>query len=55
MIIGEEDLLDDQMLAADYRQWSHLLVMTRGLYGCTVYFGDEERTFPSTKSASNWN
>ena len=48
VIISEEDLLDDQMLA-DYRQWSHLLVMTRGPYGCTVYFGDEERTFPSPK------
>ncbi len=44
VIISEEDLLDDQMLA-DYRHWSRLLVMTRGSHGCMVYFGDEERHF----------
>ncbi len=48
VIISEEDLLDDQMLA-DYRHWSRLLVMTRGPHGCTVYYGDEERHFPPPK------
>ena len=46
VFISEEDLPDEEMLEK-YREWSRLLVMTRGPDGCTIYFGDEIRHFPA--------
>ena len=46
VILSYEDLLDDEMLE-QYRQWSRLLVMTRGVQGCTVFLGDEVRQIPA--------
>ena len=50
VIISEEDLLHDTMLA-QYRQWSNLLVLTRGRLGCTVFLGDEARDVPAPRVA----
>ena len=30
-----------------YREWSRLLVLTKGSDGCTIFFGDEIRQFPA--------
>jgi sugar/nucleoside kinase (ribokinase family) len=46
VIISEEDLLDDNMLA-QYRAWSHLLIMTQGASGCTIFIGDDARYVPA--------
>lgn len=46
VFISEEDLLDGQMLEK-YRQWSRLLVMTKGPEGCTVFFDDEAHHIPA--------
>lgn len=46
VIISEEDLLNDEMLEK-YRNWSRLLVMTRGQEGCTLFLGREVRHFPT--------
>ncbi len=45
-VISEEDLLDDAMLG-EYRQWANVLVLTRGMQGCTVFVGDEVRDIPA--------
>lgn len=46
VIVSYEDLLDDAMLE-QYRQWSRLLIMTRGVKGCTVFLDDEIRQIPA--------
>jgi sugar/nucleoside kinase (ribokinase family) len=46
VIISEEDLLEDNMLA-QYRAWSHLLIMTQGASGCTIFMGDDARHVPA--------
>ena len=46
VVISEEDLLDDQMLA-QFRKWSELLVMTRGWDGCTIFEGDDICQIPA--------
>lgn len=50
VVLSEEDLLYDDMLT-HYRQWSRLLVLTRGATGCTVFMGDETRHFPAPRVA----
>jgi sugar/nucleoside kinase (ribokinase family) len=44
VILSEEDLPDDAYLSI-CRQQARLLVMTRGAAGCTVFLGDEVRSF----------
>lgn len=46
VIISQEDLLDDEMLG-QFRQWSKLLVMTRGWDGCTIFQGEEVCQIPA--------
>ena len=46
VFVSEEDLADGEMLNK-YREWSRLLVLTRGPDGCTIFFGDEIRQFPT--------
>ncbi|MCA9963409.1 MAG: hypothetical protein KC423_04170 [Anaerolineales bacterium] len=48
VVLSEEDLLSPEMLT-QYREWSRLLVLTRGWAGCTVFMGDENRHFPTAK------
>jgi len=44
VIISDEDLLSREMLD-QFREWSRLLVMTRGSGGCTVFLGEDVRHF----------
>jgi len=46
VIMSEEDLPDAAYLEV-CRQYARLLVLTRGPAGCTVFLGDEVRTFPA--------
>lgn len=46
VVLSREDLPDETTLAR-YRKWSHLLVVTRGYDGCTVYLGEESRHIPA--------
>jgi sugar/nucleoside kinase (ribokinase family) len=46
VILSSEDLLDETMLN-EYRQLTHLLVLTQGAAGCTVFMGDESRQIPA--------
>lgn len=48
VVISQDDLLDDQMLD-QFRQWSRLLVMTRGWDGCTIFEGDDICHVPAPK------
>jgi sugar/nucleoside kinase (ribokinase family) len=49
VVLSEEDLPDTVTLA-QYREWCHLLVVTRGYDGCTVYLGDESRHIPARRA-----
>jgi sugar/nucleoside kinase (ribokinase family) len=46
-VFSLEDFPDEATLA-QYREWSRLLVVTRGSGGCTVYLGDECRDVPAS-------
>jgi len=48
VIVSDEDLVDEAMLGR-FRQLTPLLVVTHGPVGCTVYAGEEERSFPANK------
>ena len=51
VILSEEDVPDPALLQT-YREWAHLLVVTQGAAGCTVYLGDEEESLaaPTVKA-----
>ncbi|MBK8989036.1 MAG: ribokinase [Chloroflexi bacterium] len=49
VILSHEDLRDEAQLA-QYRAWSHLLVVTKGYDGCTIYFEDEIRHIPARRA-----
>ncbi|MDT8305088.1 MAG: PfkB family carbohydrate kinase [Anaerolineae bacterium] len=44
VILSDEDLPDESYLEV-CRQYARLLVMTQGPAGCTVFFGDDARSF----------
>lgn len=46
VILSEKDLLDAAQLA-EYRQWTRLLVLTKGANGCTIFHGSEVRDLPA--------
>jgi sugar/nucleoside kinase (ribokinase family) len=50
VIVSHEDLPDEETLD-QYQAWAKLLVVTRGVDGCTVYYDDEIRHMPARRAA----
>ncbi len=47
VVLSEEDVAGDRALVARYADQTHVLVMTQGAMGCTVYTGGQSRQFPA--------